>query len=134
MHQLVNKDFDSIKMHGINVKRIYICSSDHRRDSAHAVHVTCILLSERRRHLCCVAWERGLEKKSLSKRSFATLSGHGQRMVRARSELSRKRHCTCWLSFNCPSEDFTPTQPLRRRSLTTKSPVRSHAASLGIVT
>ena len=37
-------------------------SSDSRLDCTHAVQVTCILLSERERHLYCVESERGLEK------------------------------------------------------------------------
>jgi hypothetical protein len=40
-------------------------SSDRRRDRTQAVQVTCILLSERKRHLCCVASDRGIEKKNL---------------------------------------------------------------------
>jgi hypothetical protein len=80
--------------------------------------------------LCCVRlWPW---KKSLSKRSFATLSEHGQRMVRERSERGRRRYSSCQLGFNRPSEDFASTQPFRRRSITTKAPVRSQAASLGI--
>jgi len=52
--------------------------------------------------------------------------------VRARSKPGRRRYCTCQSGCNHPSEDFRSTQPFRRRSLTTKGPVRSHAASLGI--
>ena len=81
----------------------------------------------------CVVLRRTVAlKKSLSKRSFATLSEHGQRMVRARSKPGRRRLCTYQLGFNHPSEDFRSTQPFRRRSLTTKGPCRSNVASLWI--
>jgi hypothetical protein len=99
-------------------------SSDSRRDCTHTVQVNCILVSEIYRHLCCVASDRGLEKIS-----FVTIFCD---TVRARSEPGRRRYRRCQLGFNRPNEDFRSTQSFRRRSFTTKAPVRFHAASLGI--
>ena len=107
-------------------------SSDRRRDSTHAVQVNCILFSKGQPHLCCGALERGLERKSITKRPFATLSEHGKRMARARSEPGRRQYCTCQLVFKLQSQDFTSIRPFLRRSLTTKITVRFHAASLGV--